>query len=132
MPRSDCHQFAQSVYQFKTSSSFPTLRISAVKHALNAEIHADVETPDLTATVTSLLDDTEVTLGPLPRVSHSAGHHVYRLRHWGRHGESFKIAPAAAKLLFHPESVTTTLKSENGCEGHVAVVKGTEGARQWA
>jgi len=127
MPRSDCHQFAQSVYQFKTSSSFPTLRISAVKHALNAEIHADVETPDLTATVTSLLDDTEVTLGPLPRVSHSAGHHVYRLRHWGRHGESFKIAPAAAKLLFHPESVTTTLKSENGCEGPVAVVKGTEG-----
>ena len=44
MPRSDCHQFAQDVYQFKTSSSFPTLRITAVRHALNAEIHADVET----------------------------------------------------------------------------------------
>ena len=45
MPKSECHQFAQDVYQFKTSSSFPTLRISAIKHALVAEIHADVETP---------------------------------------------------------------------------------------
>ena len=127
MPKSECHQFAQSVYQFKTSSSFPTLRISAVKHALNAEIHTDVETPDLMATVTSLLDGSSVTLGPLPRVSQVGGNHVYRLLHWGRHGESFQITPAASKLLFHPETVTTTLKSDDGCEAPVAVLKGTEG-----
>ena len=127
MPKSECHQFAQSIYQFKTSSSFPTLRISAVKHALNAEIHTDVETPDLMATVTSLLDGSSVTLGPLPRVSQVGGNHVYRLLHWGRHGESFQITPAASKLLFHPETVTTTLKSDDGCEAPVAVLKGTEG-----
>jgi len=127
MPKSDCHQFAQNVYQFSTSSSFPTLRITAVKHALHAEIHADVETPDLTVTVTSLLDDVQATVGPLQRVSHSPGSHVYRLRHWGRHGESFKITPSAGNLLFKPDSVTTTLKSDNGCHGPLALLEGTEG-----
>lgn len=126
-PKSDCHQFEHDVYQFKTWTSFPTLRLAAVKHALVAEIHSDVEVDDLSVTMTSLVDASGVVVGPLGLASRVGADFVYGLRHWGRNGETFNLKPFAGNLLFKPESATVTIKGEEDCRGAPTVVRGIKG-----
>lgn len=127
-PKSLCHKFEQSFYNFETSSSSATIKMDAVTHAIKVEIHVNVKTDDIMAQVISEYDGSSSIIGPLKYGGLApTGLYVYELLYWGSDSQHFSILPMAKSLLFKPESAHFTVKSQGNCKKPAVVVEGFQG-----
>lgn len=130
-----CHQFDKDVFTYDTSNP-ELLTLAAVRHQMEGTVITEEAASDIHVTVSSLVDQDTVNIGPLTSVTKptstgkgakpAAGPFVYKFTHWARSGERLEISAKSKELLFSPSKSEVVIHGDT-CAGEVVKFTGKRG-----
>ncbi|XP_078724820.1 BOS complex subunit NOMO1-like [Lampetra fluviatilis] len=150
-PRS-CHRFQQDVYTYDTAHP-SVLAMTATHHLVQGAIVTDKMAVDITLTVQSSLEETQVLgplrlegdeeeeaaaeaeeegeagereQGPVAPLPPAQAPFTYPYSFWARAGEKVRVEAASRELLFYPASTEAVVQGES-CPERLAAVSGEAG-----
>ncbi|KAL4228821.1 hypothetical protein ACF0H5_011861 [Mactra antiquata] len=128
-----CHKFEKEVYTYDTSNP-ETLTLTAVSHLVYGNVKTEIPVNDLIVTITSSVDQSVKTLGPLNAEKvignktdkDLKGPQEYKFSHWTRSGEKLSVTVKSSEMLYNPPTMDVTIPGDV-CPGEMIQFTGERG-----